>query len=373
MEWLADPQIWIAFATLTVLELVLGIDNIIFISILAGKLPPEQQARALGEAGLDCEVALQHFGGRLHGTGLGPQPVVVVRVGRVHGVRGVTPGVQEIGPTRSSGAHLLNDRCAGTVLQVRRTKIVATIGPASRDRDVMVELVNAGMDVARLNFSHGSHEQHAQAYTWVRQASDESGRGVPLMDALSDRWGTAPHGEGKVVCSLIQDDPYGEAGQEGLEFAAENPDAVRQILTTYTKMSEQAIANSALPVYDPNISDDDIAEICGGTLTVHGTQLRGLRFLVPNAPGGGYDITARTAGNSIIEDAIQETTVSTSGISAEYGRFTGGVVNAVTKSGGNTFSGSFRSTRSCARAPARASSCPSRIRRRRPASGRRAP
>ncbi|MEO6334295.1 MAG: TerC family protein [Pyrinomonadaceae bacterium] len=46
MEWLADPQIWIAFATLTVLELVLGIDNVIFISILSGKLPAEQQARA---------------------------------------------------------------------------------------------------------------------------------------------------------------------------------------------------------------------------------------------------------------------------------------------------------------------------------------
>lgn len=46
MELLADPQLWIAFATLTVLELVLGIDNVIFISILSGKLPPEQQARA---------------------------------------------------------------------------------------------------------------------------------------------------------------------------------------------------------------------------------------------------------------------------------------------------------------------------------------
>src|SRR5215212_5729799 len=46
MEWLADPQIWIAFATLTVLELVLGIDNVIFISILSGKLPKDQQARA---------------------------------------------------------------------------------------------------------------------------------------------------------------------------------------------------------------------------------------------------------------------------------------------------------------------------------------
>ncbi len=46
MEWLSDPQIWIAFLTLSVLELVLGIDNIIFISILSGKLPPEQQPRA---------------------------------------------------------------------------------------------------------------------------------------------------------------------------------------------------------------------------------------------------------------------------------------------------------------------------------------
>ncbi len=46
MELLSDPNVWIAFATLTLLELVLGIDNIIFISILAGKLPPEQQPRA---------------------------------------------------------------------------------------------------------------------------------------------------------------------------------------------------------------------------------------------------------------------------------------------------------------------------------------
>jgi len=46
MEWLSDPSVWVAFATLTVLELVLGIDNIVFISILAGKLPPEQQPKA---------------------------------------------------------------------------------------------------------------------------------------------------------------------------------------------------------------------------------------------------------------------------------------------------------------------------------------
>src|SRR5262245_50258568 len=46
MDWLTDPQIWVALATLTFLEIVLGVDNIIFISILSGKLPAEQQPRA---------------------------------------------------------------------------------------------------------------------------------------------------------------------------------------------------------------------------------------------------------------------------------------------------------------------------------------
>ncbi len=46
MEWLTNPEIWIALLTLTALEIVLGIDNIIFISILAGKLPASQQAKA---------------------------------------------------------------------------------------------------------------------------------------------------------------------------------------------------------------------------------------------------------------------------------------------------------------------------------------
>jgi predicted tellurium resistance membrane protein TerC len=46
MDWITSPEIWISLLTLTVLEIILGIDNIVFISILAGKLPQEQQARA---------------------------------------------------------------------------------------------------------------------------------------------------------------------------------------------------------------------------------------------------------------------------------------------------------------------------------------
>ena len=51
MDWILDPEIWIALLTLTSLEIVLGIDNLVFISILSGKLPKEQQGRA-GQVGL---------------------------------------------------------------------------------------------------------------------------------------------------------------------------------------------------------------------------------------------------------------------------------------------------------------------------------
>jgi len=46
MDWITNPEAWIAFGTLLALEIVLGIDNVVFISILAGKLPANQQAKA---------------------------------------------------------------------------------------------------------------------------------------------------------------------------------------------------------------------------------------------------------------------------------------------------------------------------------------
>src|SRR5215210_2020057 len=66
----------------------------------------------------------------------------------------------------------------------RRTKIVATIGPASRDPEVLVRMVEAGMDVARLNFSHGTAEQHAENASLVRQAAGRAGRQVAVLQDL---------------------------------------------------------------------------------------------------------------------------------------------------------------------------------------------
>lgn len=66
----------------------------------------------------------------------------------------------------------------------RRTKIVCTLGPASSDEDTIRGLVAAGMDVARLNFSHGSHEDHRRLIGHVRAAADQAGRVVPILQDL---------------------------------------------------------------------------------------------------------------------------------------------------------------------------------------------
>ena len=59
---------------------------------------------------------------------------------------------------------------------IRRTKIVCTIGPATDSADKVLELIEAGMDVARLNFSHGDRESHRQTIRLIRKVSQEAGR-----------------------------------------------------------------------------------------------------------------------------------------------------------------------------------------------------
>ncbi|MSO20730.1 MAG: pyruvate kinase [Acidobacteria bacterium] len=69
-------------------------------------------------------------------------------------------------------------------MTMRRTKIVCTLGPATASLEKIRELVRAGMDVARLNFSHGTHEDHARVARLVRQAANEQGKTVALLQDL---------------------------------------------------------------------------------------------------------------------------------------------------------------------------------------------
>ena len=67
---------------------------------------------------------------------------------------------------------------------MRRTKIVCTIGPASQSPDILERLIRAGMDVARLNFSHGTREEHGQALALIRSISYELGKPVAVLQDL---------------------------------------------------------------------------------------------------------------------------------------------------------------------------------------------
>jgi pyruvate kinase len=73
---------------------------------------------------------------------------------------------------------------SGAAPQRRRTKIVATIGPATRSVETLVSLIQAGADVFRLNFSHGTRDEHAENVSMVREASKIAGREVGLLGDL---------------------------------------------------------------------------------------------------------------------------------------------------------------------------------------------
>lgn len=101
---------------------------------------------------------------------------------------------------------------------MRRAKIVATLGPATSSYPAIRSLVEAGLDVARLNLSHGTYDDHMRSYEHVRRASDEVGRGVGILVDLQGpkiRLGTFASGavllrEGELF-TITTDDVPGDA------------------------------------------------------------------------------------------------------------------------------------------------------------------
>ncbi|KOT96251.1 MULTISPECIES: pyruvate kinase [Streptomyces] len=99
---------------------------------------------------------------------------------------------------------------------MRRAKIVCTLGPATDSYDQIKDLVDAGMDIARFNFSHGSHAEHEERYRRVRKASDETGRSVgTLADLQGPKIRLGHFGEGPVL--LERGDSFTITVEEGVE------------------------------------------------------------------------------------------------------------------------------------------------------------
>jgi len=94
--------------------------------------------------------------------------------------------IPRTGPERATSTVGAQDNSNSTFVRthVPRTKIVGTLGPASNTPDGVRALVEAGLDVARINFSHGTHEQHARTIATVREVATQLGRPVAILADL---------------------------------------------------------------------------------------------------------------------------------------------------------------------------------------------
>jgi pyruvate kinase len=127
----------------------------------------------------------------------------------------------------------------------RRAKIVCTLGPATHSYERVRALVYAGMDVARLNFSHGAYEDHAQAYRWVREASDESGRGVGVLVDLQGP---------KIRLGTFRDGPVVWATGETVTITAEDVEGTHDLVgTTYKGLAADVSVGDRLLVDDGKV------------------------------------------------------------------------------------------------------------------------
>ncbi len=165
----------------------------------------------------------------------------------------------------------------------RRAKIVCTIGPATATPERLRALVEAGMDVARLNFSHGTHADHESVYRMVREASDATGRAVGI---LADLQGP------KIRLGAFADGPVewrtGETVTVTTEKILGDHDRVS---TTYDRLSDEVVPGDRLLVDDGKIAlevtgvagpDITCLVLEGGPVSNHkGLSLPNVKISVP--------------------------------------------------------------------------------------------
>jgi pyruvate kinase len=134
-----------------------------------------------------------------------------------------------------------------TLLTVnRRAKIVCTLGPAVDTPELIRDLVGAGMDVARLNFSHGSHEEHETRYAMVRAAAEASDRAVGI---LADLQGP------KIRLGRFQSGPVEWANGENVVITSDACDGTHdRVSCTYDKLPQEVKVGDRLLIDDGKVA-----------------------------------------------------------------------------------------------------------------------
>ena len=182
-----------------------------------------------------------------------------------------------------------------TTMTTRKTKIICTLGPATAGVDRLVDLIGAGMNVARLNFSHGTHEAHGQAIRDVREAARRTGVSVAvLLDLQGPKIRTGPVRGGVVH---LEDGATFTITTEPLREG----DAQR-VGCTYTGLANDVKAGDTLLLDDGylNLQVERVAGTDIITRVIKGGALKnGKGIIVPGAA-----ISAPALSQKDIEDAL---------------------------------------------------------------------
>ncbi len=164
---------------------------------------------------------------------------------------------------------------------IRRTKIVCTLGPASHSRERIASLVDAGMDVARINFSHGTHEFHAETIRALREVAESKKRPLAILGDL----------QGPKIRVGKLAEPVEMAPGDTFTFAPEEVAVEGELPTTYEELAHDLdvgdvvlLADGLMELIVEDIRDDrvDMRVIHGGTLTSNkGINLPGVWVSAP--------------------------------------------------------------------------------------------
>ncbi|OUU26004.1 MAG: pyruvate kinase [Planctomycetia bacterium TMED53] len=133
--------------------------------------------------------------------------------------------------------------------QIRQTKIVATLGPASADPEVLSRMVECGLDVVRINASHGAHERDSETIDLVRQVSRKVGKPLGILYDLQGP---------KIRVSDFEGDPHAvEVGSE-VVFAVNRPAEVGEIGSDYDLLDKDLKVGEPILIDDGNIALETI-------------------------------------------------------------------------------------------------------------------
>ncbi len=227
----------------------------------------------------------------------------------------------------------------------RKTKIIATLGPAVESYEAIRELVSAGMNVARLNFSHGTHDTHEKFFSWVRRASEDLEEPVAILQDIQGpriRVGTFPGGTVELTSGedvvLTPGEAEGSASRifighlEDAELAAGAPvlmsdglvaleviahrgsDVVARVIHGGELRDHKGVAFPGTPIRIPAVTAKDEVDLAFGSsigvdliaasFVSSGADIRRIRKLAPGTPVIAKIESAVGYGN--LDDILEE-------------------------------------------------------------------